>query len=62
MNMMTTLEYQVLCVDIIEAMNKVGKNQSFQSADDHNAKLAKMFPDSEIAQNYKQRQTQTKIK
>ena len=55
-----TLEDQVLSAEIIEAMNKVDKNQSFQSADDDNKKFSKMFPDSEIAQHYKQGQTKIK--
>ena len=56
----TTLEDQVLCAEVIEALDKVDKNHSFQSADDDNGKFSRMFPDSEIAKNYKQGQTKLK--
>ena len=50
----------VLQAEVLQAFNTVDKNHSFQSADGDNVRLARMFPDSDIAKNYKQCQTKMK--
>ena len=50
----------VLAAEVLQAFNTVDKNHSFQSADGDNERFARMFPDSKIAEGYKQGQTKMK--
>ena len=51
---------KVLSAEILQALNLVQNNQSFQSADGDNARFARQFPDSLIAKSYKQASTKIK--
>ena len=55
-----SLDDDVLAAEVLQACNLVDKNQSFQSADGDNERLARQFHDSAIAKNYKQGQTKMK--
>ena len=55
-----SLDDDVLAAEVLQAFNVVDKNQSFQSADGDNERLALQFHDSAIAKNYKQGQTKMK--
>ena len=57
---MRSLEDDVLAAEVLQALSVVDKNQSFQSADCDNERLARQFHDSAIARNYKQGQTKMK--
>ena len=54
------LEEEIVKVEIIQALKTVASNYSFSSADRDNKRFQFMFPDSKIAQSYKQ--SSTKIK
>ena len=53
-------EEEVVKADIIQALKTVASNYSFSSADRDNKRFQLIFPDSKIAQSYKQ--SSTKIK
>ena len=52
-----TIEDQVANAEVLEALHLVQYNQSFSSAATDNGRFKKMFPDSQIAQGYKQGKT-----
>ena len=55
-----SLDDDVLAAEVLQAFKVVNKNQSFQSADGDNERLARQFYDSAVAKNYKQGQTKMK--
>ena len=55
-----SLDDDVLAAEVLQAFNVVDKNQSIQSADGDNERLARQCHDSAIAKNYKQGQTMIK--
>ena len=57
---MFSSEEQVLCAEVLQALQVVNSNYSFASSENDNERFKIMFPDSKIAQSYHQGKTKVR--
>ena len=57
---MFSFEEQVLCAEVLQALQVVNSNYSFASSENDNERFKMMFPDSKIAQSYRQGKTKVR--
>ena len=57
---MLSSEEQVLCAEVLQALQVVNSNYSFASSENDNERFKITFPDSKIAQSYCQGKTKVR--